>query len=411
MSSKIIAASRLLSKTISNKWNEIKGNDVNIKFLDYEITDGCNSRCSYCSIWETQASEDVLTGDKIIEIFSQDMFSNLETMIITGGEAFLRKDINKILKGIHDNIPGIFFALSTNGLTPNKVVDTAKFCLENNISFAVGISLDDVGEMHDFHRGVKGNFKKVDELIDNLLAVRMKENANFPILVAHCLSDDGIDTLDNIKEYAQQKGIVFLTQLIEEYSYYDNYMDEESNKLAGIHHEDTPKKQDAYKRPELAADQIRWFMSQTPSGLRTYDPKNRKSGMVLSSNSKYASNDPLVKALDKIDINFHSTFLREVLRKGSVRFDCYALRNFYFMRANGDVTPCLRFGHVSVGNLGNESADAIFNGEKAQEARSFIKNCDGCANTWASDWSLEGNMIPFVPILIKSQLRKIKNRL
>ena len=72
-----------------------------------------------------------------------------------------------------------------------------------------------------------------------------------------------------------------------------------------------------------------------------------------------------------------------------------ALRNFALIRHDGAVTPCLRFADFEVGNLKEQSWDEIGNSKRYQEAVDGILNCEGCMNTWCTDWSMEENALPF----------------
>ena len=396
---------QIFKNTFAYQISRINKSNIYIENIDFEITDGCNSRCGYCKIWETKESDDVLTSEEIINIFRQKTFSRLKRIIITGGEPFIRNDVKEILGGIHKYHPNIHFALSTNGLSPKRVLDVANFCLDEKIDFAIGISLDDVDEKHDISRGVPGNFRKIESLIDSLKQIQFDRKVDFPIILAHCLSDDGLSTMDNVRNYTQKQGLHFITQLIEEFSYYDNYLDDDAKQL--IRFQETPSdSKSALKRKSLSADQIIPEMNKTPSGLRTYHPDNRLTKKTLSANSVFNTNMPLIDALNKLKSNFHTIFLKSVLTTNKAKFNCYSMKSFYFMRANGDVTPCLRFAHVVIGNLRAQSAREVFDGPNAKMAREFISSCDGCANTWAVDWSMEANFVPFTPLLLRSYLSK-----
>lgn len=394
MLSALSTASRLFSNTLKTYGILLQGKKIPMTHIDYEITDACNSKCQFCNVWQSKPSTDILKTDEIIRIFEEPFFKTLKSIIITGGEPFIRKDLNEILYGINKSIPGIFFALSTNGLLPERVIDTVNFCLSKKINFAVGFSLDDIGERFDELRGVQGNFAKTDNLVTELVKIRDKNKTFFSIIAAHCLCDAGVESLYRIKDYANMKRIDFLTQLVEEFSFYENTMDVSICKSDGSNG----------KHRSLSPDEIMTIMKKTPSGMRSY---RRDNSYTLKVNQKYKTNKPLIKAIEEnLTPSFHTEFLKYALETCEPRFNCTALQNFYFMRCNGDVMPCLRYAHVPVGNLRDASASEIFNGEKAKAARKVIAKCDGCANTWATDWSMEASFLSFTKILFKSLMAK-----
>ena len=196
-----------------------------LEWLVYEVTDACNSRCKHCNIWRSKSTKDLLTPEEIKEVFSDNLFKNLKYMIITGGESFLRKDLEDIILSIHEVLPNTRMTLSTNGLLPERVIDVVKTAIKNNICIDVGISLDGIGEKHDFIRGVKGNFEKVDSLLQELLILKKEQGDRFTVTIAHTLSNLTADLLLETAKYAKNLNLDFLTQMCEEFSYYSNLGD------------------------------------------------------------------------------------------------------------------------------------------------------------------------------------------
>jgi len=403
MLSALSTASRLFSNTLKTYGILLQGKKIPMTHIDYEITDACNSKCQFCNVWQGKPSTDILKTDEIIRIFEEPFFKTLKSIIITGGEPFIRKDLNEILYGINKSIPGIIFALSSNGLLPERVIDTVKFCISKQIKFAVGISLDDVGERHDLLRGVAGNFNKVDYIVRELVVIRERSKYPFEIIVAHCLCDEGVESLPRVRKYAEERDVTFMTQVVEEFSFYGNINNGSARHTNNFNKNESTDISKTY----LSSEEIIKIMNGTPSGLRTYKQRGEHS---LKVNKKYMNNEPIIKSLESLPTNFHIEYLKNVLNGGTARFNCFSLRNFYFMKCNGDVTPCLRYAHVPVGNLRDTPASEVFYGEKAMAARKVIAKCDGCANTWATDWSMEASFLSFTKILLRSLMAKRKTR-
>jgi len=92
---------------------------------------------------------------------------------ISGGEPFLRDDLDRICHLFYKNNFTHFITIPTNCLLPQKIAEKTEqilqLCKKANIS--IDLSLDGVGKIHDNIRGVPGNFEKVLEtyhLLNNL---------------------------------------------------------------------------------------------------------------------------------------------------------------------------------------------------------------------------------------------------
>jgi MoaA/NifB/PqqE/SkfB family radical SAM enzyme len=79
----------------------------------------------------------------------------------------------------------------------------------------INLSLDGVGERHDFIRGVPGNFKKFEQRLEQLLSLRHQLN-NLTIGIHSVVSVFNVGHLDEIVAYADQAGAdQFITEIAE----------------------------------------------------------------------------------------------------------------------------------------------------------------------------------------------------
>jgi len=338
----------LSSTLLSNRMREIVGRRNKVRWLTWEATDACNSRCQLCSIWQTKQSPDLLSSEEIKKAFSDPLFKDLEVLLITGGEPVLRDDLFELISFIHDKYPKVRFTLSTNGLLPDKVIKVVEASLKKGIGIDVGISLDGIGEHHDLMRGVKGNFEKVDYLVNQLVSLK-KEFCDLGLVLGQTLHPLTLSYVDEVKTYAEKHGITYLAQIYDEGPYYDNI---------------------------------------------------GKSNIVSEEIAK------MTEIVKKFEPSFHNEILLKILKDKIVEFDCFTLRSFFILRCNGDVMPCLRLCDIKIGNVRESSPSEIWNSEVAREARKTVKACKGCANTWATDWSMESNFIPFSKMLFSAFVKK-----
>lgn len=128
------------------------------------VTSKCNARCKTCFNWQNiehsgQRKELSLEEYKRIS----ENFENLIYLSIGGGEPFLRTDLADIVHEFYKNSGVRFVTVTTNSLQPSQTKDTVLQILEQNpdIYLTVCLSLDGIDSLHDYIRGVKGNYEKV----------------------------------------------------------------------------------------------------------------------------------------------------------------------------------------------------------------------------------------------------------
>ncbi|OGF49458.1 MAG: hypothetical protein A2231_12260 [Candidatus Firestonebacteria bacterium RIFOXYA2_FULL_40_8] len=327
-----------------------------IKYIVFEVTDACNSRCQHCSIWKFKPKKNILTVEEIRKLLAEDIFESLKTVLLTGGEAVIRKDIKEIISAIHEVRPEAEISLSTNGLLPERVLEVVNYALEQNIVINVGVSLDAVGERHDTVRGVKGNFKKVDYLLRELVTIRNRDRSKMgAVLVGHTISNLTSDSLLEVYDYANKLDIGFITQLYEEFSFYHN--------------------------------------------------EGEKDGVQPANYNKQYLKD-LVKQLRKLPPSFHNEILIYAL-KHKLKYKCDSLRSFFLLHSDGTVSPCLRFSHLSSGSVKTETLTELWKSKETCGIRGTVDACKGCSNSWATDWSYDAWFLSFWRIKLSLLLRKL----
>jgi len=127
----------------------------------FSITYKCNSRCKTCNIWKLQkVFKNELTTEEWISVLKS-LGKSPFWITISGGEPFLRNDLEVIVEAISEYNDPAILNIPTNGLvkTISKNVEKIlKIC--NNTTVVINFSLDGIGDEHDHIRGVKGNWKR-----------------------------------------------------------------------------------------------------------------------------------------------------------------------------------------------------------------------------------------------------------
>ncbi|MCX9011540.1 MAG: radical SAM protein [Candidatus Methanoperedens sp.] len=144
------------------------------RHFTYITTYRCNSRCRMCGIWkgsEPQAFKRELKLEDIKKIFNNPFFSDISFISLGGGEPFLREDIDEIVEVITKSCPELnSITIPTNGLTPRTSMKVQRILekIESGINLSIGVSIDGIGETHNYGRGKEDAFERGIKLIGEL---------------------------------------------------------------------------------------------------------------------------------------------------------------------------------------------------------------------------------------------------
>jgi MoaA/NifB/PqqE/SkfB family radical SAM enzyme len=173
----------------------------------------CNSRCLTCNIWMKRENELTMPEwEKTLRSLGHAPY----WFTISGGEPFMFKGIVELAQMAYEyNRPGII-NIPTNSILstiPEKVQRIAESCPESQI--IINLSLDGVGQKHDFIRGVAGNFEKFERTLHSLLALR-DQLPNLNIGIHSVISVFNVNNLEELMTYADKSGAdQFITEIAE----------------------------------------------------------------------------------------------------------------------------------------------------------------------------------------------------
>ena len=137
------------------------------------LTYRCNSRCRTCRIYDKKAKElSVAEYQRIFEAIGPAPY----WITLSGGEPFLRQDIDQICQVIYRASHPAIINIPTNGLLvdliPQKVARITENCPQSQI--IINLSLDGIGEEHDDIRQVKGNYDRALKTYQALKQLKSK---------------------------------------------------------------------------------------------------------------------------------------------------------------------------------------------------------------------------------------------
>ncbi|MGD2200345.1 MAG: radical SAM protein [Candidatus Bathyarchaeota archaeon] len=180
---------------------------------NFAVTYRCNSRCKTCNIWKTEAPEErEMTLNEIHKIFADNrgFLRDVGSMQITGGESFMREDLDQIVKTIHCYLPGCRFWIPTNGSTPRTIEKKTVEILGalNGIGLGITVSLDGLKETHDEIRGVKGAYEKAIETLKRLSAIR-ETHQNLDLAIGMTVTPENTGQINSVYQIARSRGAEF----------------------------------------------------------------------------------------------------------------------------------------------------------------------------------------------------------
>ncbi len=173
----------------------------------------CNSRCLTCNIWMKRENELTLDEwDKVLKSLGRAPY----WFTVSGGEPFLYQGLVQLCQlAYRHGRPGII-NIPTNGILPSipeKVQRIAESCSSSRL--IINLSLDGIGEKHDFIRGVAGNFEKFEHTCKALLDLRDRL-PNLSVGIHTVISVFNVADIDEIIDYADRSGAdQFITEIAE----------------------------------------------------------------------------------------------------------------------------------------------------------------------------------------------------
>jgi len=178
------------------------------------VTNRCNSRCRTCNIWCKEAGDELSTAE--LERVFASLGHAPYWITFSGGEPFLRKDLEALCQSAYGHCRPAIINIPTNGLLhkqiPSRVADIARRCPDSQL--IVNLSLDGIGERHDEIRNVPGNFERAMETFQGLKAV---DAPNLSVGLHTVISVFNLHELHEIYAFAQKLGPdSYVTEVAEE---------------------------------------------------------------------------------------------------------------------------------------------------------------------------------------------------
>ena len=299
------------------------------KVLTLFVTSACNSRCQHCFYWQSLNQNDDLAFEEI-ENLSRSL-GNLDKLLITGGEPFLRHDLPEICQLFFEQNRLGMVSIPSNGLKPSLIREQLMKILQiaGNRPVRINFSLDGTESMHDQLRGVPGNYRKVLESYEAARSLQ-KLYPNLSIGINSCVMSlnyedlyQMYDELEHLIPEVDMPGLILLR--------------------------DSP-------------DEDRLMLPEFGELQKLYQHRDRKVG-----NQQVG----LWKIADKVNFNV----CLETIETKTQIVPCEAGRILAVVDSNGDVRPCELL--PPIGNLRDKNFTEIWFSNEATASRKAIvaKQC------------------------------------
>jgi len=164
------------------------------------INGQCNMRCASCcrAALSARASAEMTPEQWAHAVSGADALLHLT---ITGGEPFLRKDLEDLVLAMLDASGVPRLSINTNGSRTDAITSTVLSILERRpqVAFCLTVSLDGPRDVHDRLRDCEGAFDAARETIERL-GLRRDGHRNFSLRVASLLQPGNLDVLSTFLE-------------------------------------------------------------------------------------------------------------------------------------------------------------------------------------------------------------------
>ena len=297
---------------------EVKGYPQ-IKNLQFELSSRCNERCIHCYIPNPKKNTGFdMPLDKVKKILDEYSIMGGISVTLSGGEAFLHKNLVEILRYCRKKDLKITILTNLTILTDKHI----RVLKEVDVAF-IQTSLYSMNpDVHDSITTVKGSFYKTKESIEKLVANDIPVQISCPTMKAN---------------YRDYKDVLLYAQSLKVKAQTDFII---------------------MARADLDKDNLanRLTLEETEYLLRDimkYDPKYRDMSLYLRPRS------------DEISLNY-DVFINEPL--------CGVGYDNCCVTANGDVYPCAGWQAYVLGNVYHQSLRDIWsNSERIKQLRKITQ--------------------------------------
>jgi MoaA/NifB/PqqE/SkfB family radical SAM enzyme len=338
--------------------------------ISFTITNACNLRCRMCGQW----SEEGYIHNRVKDPTSPLKFEDWKRLVdeiaghhapfilLRGGEPFLFPGLLSLLEYIHQK--GIFISIDTNGTLVEKFAKELLQIGNMHLTFSV----DGPEEIHDYVRSVKGSFQKIKAAIAAINELEKSSENKLSKSICFTISPYSYKGLGDMPAVARGMGISSIN--IVPYYYfptavgekYEEELREHFNCTAfswkGFHHDDSGIDISVFRE-----EYIKYL-----AGLRE----------IIDF--------PYMKLTEE---EYNVWFSDPLTPVGALA--CHNVERLIDIQPDGEANFCVDFPDYSIGNVKHASIEALWNGSRAVQFRSYRREnplavCYRCGSKYMSEF-------------------------
>jgi MoaA/NifB/PqqE/SkfB family radical SAM enzyme len=287
-----------------------------IRFASIIVTYRCNARCHMCNTWRhpTRREEELGPSD-------YERLPFMETVNVTGGEPFLRDDIEEVVDVLKRKSRRL--VISSNGFFTSKIIRLFK----KHGDIGIRISIEGLPKANDELRGIRDGFDRGIRSLIELGHMGVKD-IGFGITV----SDRNARDMLELYRLSKMMGLEFATAAVHNAFYFHKY-------------------DNRFENPGAVAEEFRNLITEL---LRSRRPKDWFRGYFNYGLMNYIRGNPRL-------------------------LPCEMGLDSFFIDPGGEIYPC-NVMQESMGNMKDAPFDEIFAGAGAERVRRLVRGCD--RNCW-----------------------------
>jgi MoaA/NifB/PqqE/SkfB family radical SAM enzyme len=290
-----------------------------------------------------------LTISDVRQVFEK--LGRLDVVRVSGGEPFLREDIEGVVDAIMAASRPLVLHVTTNGSMPDRVESFAsRFRQPKRLSIMV--SLDGHRDVHDANRGADVTYDTAFETVRRLVRLRRTRRIDVSVnytVISPKSAEDAIRVRGELSTLGVDMHVVLA------YSGSATY----DLRLRGKRADHLIVPSGYPLHPDLAGADVIGLVERELSWAHTLSSRLRRTGKVYYLQGLLARlrHEPQPRPNPK----------------------CVELRSHVRIMPDGSVPVC-QFNGETVGNLANSSRAEVLGGSVASRARAWVDACSGC---WA----------------------------
>lgn len=329
--------------------------------LNLCLTYWCQYRCKTCNIWQRKPTDELTTAE-IVALVRENPHVNW--VDLTGGEIFLRKDIDEVLDAIVTGWQRLaVLHFPTNGFLTEKIETSVRAIAGRGpAKIIVTVSLDGDEALNDEVRGIKGGFRRQ------------------------------IATFKALRGIAGVDAVLGMTLSAFNLGRYEETFAAVSREVPGLRHADL--------HLNVAQVSSHYYGNDGPD---TVAPDRMRARTEMQAYKARLGTPTSVQHLIE---HAYLTNLDRFLLTGTTPMPCHALRSSCFIDPWGVVYPCITWANP-IGRLRDTGMrlDPIWNGAAGVSTQQQVwdGHCPQCWTACEANQSILGNAlawrrrVPLVP--------------